>query len=147
MRFRRATPYDVYRRGAKEFILGGLMHSGGAGWDIDDDKLLATCASVCVPPHFAAVAEEGERILAYIGALVAEHPWVRGDQAIVLGWYSCSPGAGMKLLSMLMQWAQTQPNLKTIVLQTHPQEGQRIQRLLAMRNIFSVMGVGLNIKL
>jgi len=147
MHFRRATPFDVYRRGSKEFLLGGLIHSGGAGWEIDENKLLATCAAICVPPHFAALAEEGDRTLAYIGALVGEHPWIPGDQAIVLGWYSCFPGAGMKLLSMLMAWAKTQPNIKTIVLQTHPQEGQRIQRLLAMRGTMSVVGVGLNIKL
>lgn len=128
MIYRRAVVSDVDR---DEFrpMMGRALMADMLG-PLDTVKLRASVLRT-ITDGYAAVAEQGGVVVAYIGGVVQEHPYFERQQLYVIGWYSESTGAGIKLFRMMMAWKDEHPMIASVYLLANPDE--RLNRIMVAR--------------
>lgn len=146
MTARRASDADVDGPYLKPLVREGLA-SGRLALAVDERKLVECCRAM-TRDHYAEVAEEGGRLVAYIAGQVFEHPWLNRCQLNIVGWYSIRPGAGVLLMRRCLRWAEQNPNVTTVSLwvnEAHEERAARILKILSGREPARVAGLVLTV--
>ncbi len=131
MKLLRITSDYTKRDDFRTLVREGLL-SRDLGVPISEIKLTTFC-DACANGHYGAVAEHDGRCVAYLGAVLADHYWYDRMQLNVVGWYSKHPFAGIRLLEMALQWAQSQPHIRTVLLNVNPEFEEQVRRILKKR--------------
>lgn len=126
MIYRRAVLADLER---PQFML--LLHRvltiQPHGMVLDEAKVRAT-AMHAITKGYVAVAEKDGKIVAYIAALIDEHPYYERQHMCVIGWYSDAPGAGFRLFRDMMDWRDAHPMIGPVYVYVDPDE--RLTRVM-----------------
>ncbi len=140
MLYRRAIVDDVQRPDFRALLESGVA-SHDVGLPVNRDKLFTfTAALIGNPSNYSAIAEESGRCVAYIGGITAEHAFYDRALLNVIAWYSTRPFAGMRLLTMCLQWAAPRPTIKSVCVSFNPIQRERLRAVLSRR--YAVHDVG-----
>lgn len=126
MIYRRAVLADMDRPESM-LLLHRVLTIQPHGMVVDEAKVRAT-ATHAITKGYAAVAEKDGKIVAYIGALIDEHPYYERQQMCVVAWYSDAPGAGLRLFRDMMDWRDAHPMIGTVYVFADPDE--RLNRVM-----------------
>ena len=135
MIIRSTTAADVNRQDLRELAMRGLKTMKFDGV-VSQANVDAVFEELGTGRHYAEVAEEGGKIVAYFAALIVPHLWFERGQMQVVGWYSEAKGAGMELLRRAIAWMKSQLNITLMVVTANP-IGERATAVMnrAMRQI------------
>lgn len=131
MIYRRAVLDDIDRLGSMA-LLRRVLSSGPYGMVVDEAKVRATVTRA-ITEGYCAIAEHDGELVAYIAALITEHPYFERLQLTVVGWYSEAHGAGLatpgfKLYRDMMKWREERPMIGAVCVVVDPDE--KLHRLM-----------------
>lgn len=127
--YRHAVEGDINRPDLRELVLKGL-NASAIGREPNIEKL-ETLARQSLENGIWLVAEEDGKIVSHIVGLVTEDPLYDRRQLTVISWHSTSPGSGMRLLHLLMDWRKQFPMIASVVVCTNQDE--KLKRILEKR--------------
>lgn len=119
MLYRGADEADANRADLRELAMRGLRTMKFDGV-VSQGNVDAVFEELRTGRHYAEVAEEDGKIVAYFAALIVPHLWFERSQMQVVGWYSEARGAGMELLRRAIRWMREQMGITLMVVTANP---------------------------
>jgi hypothetical protein len=142
---RKATPDDVY--GILDLGIEALNTNPYPGLVISNTKIFAL-AIECISSasHFIMIAEDEDKIVGCVAALVHPMMMYEKSQASVVQFYANSPGCGIKLLREFMKWVDSRPVIKMVCFTLEYRADPRIGKLLRRLGLDKELPVYMKLK-